>query len=352
MIIMQKPLRYIAQHLKNIILSEMLGVYEAKPMFTDVFSNETIQNGINAHRGFLHKLCNYLFINGDKHDKPKKIAHPFSDRVSLPSNYPFLKYIENVLVGIAVNGELNISNDVLMVDSVKFRTDLAKIPIIKVAECMGCLSDNGFCFSRIDLTGSKVNFTSEIFEVSYPENPALLTGIKIMSKAKFIFEGTGIYGILLRCDYRAVLRDELKSSCFLKDMIRPLPIENQEYILELHNRYLSTGFQCTVNIVDELCIRFFYLYKRKEIWSIIISANNGYELAVRSKHTDEYDGIVEKFHPYLRDKISKGYGCDKKREPNSYCQGGCKGYRISLTDSLSHISNDLVTWIDNELLFV
>ena len=349
---MQKPLSDIVRHLKNIILSEMSDTHEVKPMFSDVFSNEDIRKGVNAHREFLHKLCDYLSINGDKHDKPKKIAHPFSDRVSLPSNYPFLKNIENVLACIAVHGDLNKSNNALMVDSVKFRADLAKIPIVKVVECMCCLSDIGFCISGIDFTGSKVDFVSDIFEVSYPENPALLTGIKIMTRAKFEFEGTGMYGILLRCDYRLIIRDEVKLSCFLKDMIRTLPTENQKYILELHNKYLDAGFQCEVSIVDELCIRFFYLYKRKEIWSIIISANNGYELAVRAKHTNMYAVTVEKFHPYLREKISKGYGCDKKRDPNSYCQGGCKGYRISLIDSLNYLSNDLVTWIDNELLFV
>jgi len=349
---MQKPLRDIARHLKTIILSEMPGIYGVKQMFTDISNDEGIRKGVNAHREFLHKLCDYLSINGDKYDKPKKFAHPFSDRVSLPSNYPFLKNIENVLVCMAINGELNKNGDLLMVDGTKFSARLAKIPAVKVIECINCLTDNGFCISGIDLADKKVNFANKLFEISYPENPAVLMGIKVMAKAKCEFEGTGIYGIFLRCDYRFLVRDEIESVCFLKDMIRALPIENQEYILKLHNVYLDAGFQCTVSIVDELCIRFFYLYKRKEVWSIIISVNNGYELAIRAEHTNEYANIIEKFHPYLQEKISKGYGCDKKRDPSSYCQGGCKGYRISLTNSLNHLSNDLVTWIDNELLFV
>lgn len=349
---MQKPLRDIARHLKNIMLSKMTGTHEVKPTFADMFSNESIRKGINAHWEFMNRLCDDLSINGDKYDKPKRIAHPFSDRVSLPSNYPFLKNIENVLIAIAIKGKINKSGDSLIVDSAKFRADLAKIPTAKVSECMSCLTDNGFCFSGIDLTNSKAAFDSEVFEVSYPENPAVLTGIKVMTQAKCEFEGTGMYGVLLRCDYRLVVRDEMDSGCFLRDMIRILPIENQEYLLKLHNKYLNAGFQCTVSIVDELCIRFFYMYKRKEIWSIIVSANNGYELAVRAKHTDEYADKVENFHPYLRGKIGKGYGCDKKRDPNSYCQGGCKGYRISLTDSLNHLRTDLITWIDNEMLFM
>ena len=349
---MQKPLREIAQHLKDILLLEMPDIYEAKPMFTDIFSNEDIRKGINAYRCFLNRLCDYLSVNGNKYDKPKKIAHPFSDRVSLPANYPFLKNIETVLAGIAVHGELNKSNDLLTVDGAKFRADLAKIPKVKVIECMRCLSDNGFCISGIDLADPKASLDNEAFEVSYPENPLVLTGMKVMAKAKIEFEGTGIYGILLRCDYRLVLRNEIEPGCFLKSMIRTLPVENQEAILELHNKYLAAGFHCTVSIVDELCIRFFYMYKRKEIWSIIISPNNGYELAVRAKHTNKYADVVEALHPCLREKIGKGYGCDKKRNPNSYCQGGCKGYRISLTDSLTHFGNDVATWIDNEILFV
>jgi len=349
---MQKPLREIVQHLKNNVLLEMPDTYEAKPMFANAFSNEEIRNGINAYRAFLQKLCDYLFINGDKYDKPKKIAHPFSDRVSLPTNYPFLHNIENVLAGIAVHGELNKGSDLMIVDGAGFRADLSKVPKAKVIECMCCLADNGFCISGIDFLDPKADLDNELFEVSYPENSAVLAGIKIMAKAKMELEGTGIYGILLRCDYRFVMRDEMESSWFLKNMIRTLPTENQKFILELHNKCLNAGFQCTVSIADALCIRFIYLYKRKEIWSIIISPNKGYELAVRAKHTNEYTGIVEKWHPYLRKKISKGYGCDKKRDPNSYCQGGCKGYRISLTASLNDLCNDLVTWIDNELLFV
>jgi len=76
-IVMQKPLREIAQHLKKIILSEMPDTYEAKPMFTDIFNNENIRKGINAHRDFLNKLCDYLSVNGDKYDKPKKNSTSF-----------------------------------------------------------------------------------------------------------------------------------------------------------------------------------------------------------------------------------------------------------------------------------
>nr|WP_308628671.1 hypothetical protein [uncultured Eisenbergiella sp.] len=347
---MQKPLRDIAGHLKNIVLSEIPESYPIKSIFTSISDEESIRKGVFAFRDFLYRLCDYLIINGDLFDKPKKIAHPFSDRVSLPSNYPFLHNMENVLESIGIHGRLNESSDLLAVDGDQFRADMAKTPTVRVIDCLRCLANNGFCISGINLIEDKVNMTDvETLVVSYPENSAILIGIKVMAQAKEEFEGTGLYGVILRCDYRVIANEELDSIYFLQDMAKPLPVENQKFIMKMHHKYMDDGFQCAVNIVDEMCIRFFYLYNRKEIWSIIISANNGYEIAIRAKHTDEYADIIKQFHPYLQEKISKGYGCDKKRDPNSYCQGGCKGFRISLTDSIISLGRDIETWIDAEL---
>jgi hypothetical protein len=350
---MQKPLRDIARHLKNIILSEIPDSYAIKPMFTSISDDESIRRGVIALRDFLYRLCDYLTINGDLYDKPKKIAHPFSDRISLLSNYPFLRNIENVLISIGNNGDLNESGDLLSVGGVQFCAYLDKTPDIKIIECLRCLADNGFIISGIGLTEKKVHLSDiKNLEISYPDNPAILTGLKVMAKAKEEFERTDIYGIFLRCDYRLIANEEIESIRFLKDMVKPLPVENQEFILKLHQKYLDDGLQCTVSIVDDTCIRFYYLYKRNEIWSIIISPNNGYELAIRAKNTHQYTNVVKQLHPYLQEKINKGYGCDKKRDPNSYCQGGCKGYRISLTDSIHDMKKDVITWINNELMYL
>ena len=346
---MQKPLRDIARHLKNIILSEIPDTYAIKPMFKDVFDEESIRKGVIVLRDFLFRFCDYLIINGDLYDKPKKIAHPFSDRVSLSANYPFLRNINDVLISIGINGDLNKSCDLLTVDGNQFRAHLAKTPAVKIIECLHCLTDNGFCISGIDLTEKKVNLSdTKMIGVSYPDNPSILTGIKVMAKAREEFEGTDLYGIFLRCDYRVIIDEDIESIYFLKDMTKLLPLENQEFILKLYQKYLEDGFQCTSSIVDDTCIRFYFLYKRKEIWSIIISPNNGYELAIRAKNTHQYADVVKQLHPYLQEKINKGYGCDKKRDPNSYCQGGCKGFRISLTDSIIDMKKDIITWIDKE----
>ena len=350
---MQKSLCEIAGHLKNIILSDIPDVYAIKTMFTNVFDEESIQKGIIAYRDFLYRFCDYLIVRGDLHDKPKKIAHPFSDRVSLPSNYPFLHNMESVLACIGVRGRLNHNFNVLTVDGSLLKSDLGKAPVVKVIECFRCLMDNGFHISGIDLTENKVNLRDLItMEISYPENSAVLTGLQVMAKAREAYEGTGLYGVILRCDYRVIANDEPDSLRFLRDMLKAIPAGNRDFVLRMHQKYLDDGFQCTVNVVDEMCVRFFYLYKRKEVWSIIISANNGYELAIRAKHTDKYTNIVKQLHPSLQEKISKGYGCDKKRDPNSYCQGGCKGFRVSLIDSMMDISQDMFTWIDAESAYL
>jgi len=348
---MQKSLREIARYLKNIIPSEIPETYTIKPMFKNISDEENIRKGIIVFRGFLYRLCDYLIVNDNLYDKPKKIAHPFSDRVSLSANYPFLRNMSEVMISIGINGELNKSGDLLTVDGNQFRIHLAKTPVVKIIECLRCLVDNGLCISGVDLIEKKVNLSEfKMLEVSYPDAPSILTGIKVMAKAKEEFEGTDLYGIFLRCDYRVIMDEDIESICFLKNMAKPLPLENQEFILKLHQKYLDEGFQCKVSIVDDTCIRFYYLYKRKEIWSIIISPNNGYELAIRAKNTHRYTDVVKQLHPYLQEKINKGYGCDKKRDPNSYCQGGCKGFRISLTDSISDMKKDIITWIDNEFL--
>ena len=349
---MQKPLTEIAQHLTKIILSDMLNTYIFIPMFEEEFRRENIQKGIHAHRKFLLELYDYLTINGDKFDKPKKIAHPFADRVSLLTNYPFLRNMENVLTAIADLGEFDDNNTTLTINTNYFRTIMEKTPMAKIAECIGCLREIGFHITGIDLSNPVRFFPKETFQMTHTNISSIFIGFKIMTKAKRIYEGKDIYGIFLRCDYRFIVNEEIDTGMFLKDMMRSLPQENQEYINRMHHKYIAAGFTCKISIVDEMCLRFFYIIKSKEVWSIIVSANNGFELAVRAKHTDSYPEIVSSLHPYLQEKIKKGYGCDKKRNPNSYCQGGCKGYRISLTESLDTLQTDLMIWIDNELLFI
>ena len=74
----------------------------------------------------------------------------------------------------------------------------------------------------------------------------------------------------------------------------------------------------------------------------------GYCIFVRTKKTDKYSDVIEKFPLYLQEKIAQGYGCDRKLR-NERCQGGCQGIRIPLDDSLIEMKQDIEIWLDNEL---
>jgi len=51
---------------------------------------------------------------------------------------------------------------------------------------------------------------------------------------------------------------------------------------------------------------------------------------------------------YLRGKISRRYGREKKRfgEP---CQKGCHGFNFLVNDSILDIGSDIEVWLDKEV---
>ena len=92
-----------------------------------------------------------------------------------------------------------------------------------------------------------------------------------------------------------------------------------------------------------------YCYKRKDLWGINASLNNGYHINVKPTKTDEYTDTIKTFSPILQELIVKGYGCGRKREIIGHCDGGCRGIPISLNDSVLSLRNDIVTWFDQEV---
>ena len=88
------------------------------------------------------------------------------------------------------------------------------------------------------------------------------------------------------------------------------------------------------------------LYK-KRIWEISISAKHGYCLVVRSKKTNMYSDFIETLPLPLKEKISNGYGCDRKLHKQP-CQGGCEGIRFPLDDSFLSSADHIIRWIEKE----
>lgn len=355
----------MAKHLKNVITQEIPEIYAINPMFENISSEEEIREGVLAFRNFLYQLCDVLLVEGDSYDNHKKNAHAFDDRVTISVYFPFLHNVKCLLLNIGFHGVLTKSAGSLTVSNNIFNT---KIPVSKSIECLRFLTDCGIVIDGIDLN-EKITDLSKVerINISYPDNPAMLTGLKVMAIAEIELdkivnklEGNKLStisycrfsDILLRCDYRVLKNNKTDNVIsILKDTMNPLSANVQDFILQLHQRYLDKGLKCNVEIKD-LWIKIKYSYKSKEIWGINVSLNNGYQINIKAKNTHKYADTIEKFPSFIREMIEKGYGCGIKRGISDHCNGGCQGFRFSLDDSIIDIRSAIETWLDTELLFV
>jgi len=351
---MRKTLKDMAQYLKKLIPAEIPKVYAINPIFEKIADEKYIRKGILAFRDFLCRLCDRLIIEGDSYDKPKKDAHALADNTSIPINYPFLSNIRAILSNIGSNGVLSENSDSLLLNGNQSPAAGGnifnlKLPDSKIAECLRFLTACGICIDGMDLSAKKTDISKlESLVISYPDNPAMLTGLKVLTIAQSELHTCGGEDVLLRCDYRALNTNAVEAVCFLKDTIRSLSIDIQNFILQLHQRCLDKGLKCVAEIMN-FYIRFKYFYKSKELWRLNVSLNNGYNISIKANNTYQYADTIEKFPVCLQKKIAKGYGCGKKRGLTDSCDGGCRGFRIPLDDSIIEISGDIETWFDMEL---
>jgi hypothetical protein len=357
---MQKTLKDMAKHLKNVITSEIPETYAINPMFENISNEEDIRQGVLAFRNFLYQLCDILIVEGDSYDNHKKNAHEFDDRVTISVYFPFLHNVKCLLLNIGYYGVLTESARSLTVGNNIFNT---KIPPSKSIECLRFLTDCGILIDGIDLNEKKLDLSKAgRIIISYPDNPSMLTGLKVMAIAEIEFDKSMVNksntisycrfsDILLRCDYRVLKNDETDVISLLKDTMKPLSANVQDFILQLHQRYLNKGLKCNMEIKD-LWIKIKYSYKSKEIWGINVSLNNGYQINIKAKNTHKYADTIEKFPSFIQEMIEKGYGCGIKRGISDHCNGGCQGFRFSLDDSIIDIRNAIETWLDTELSFV
>lgn len=153
--------------------------------------------------------------------------------------------------------------------------------------------------------------------------------------------------VFLRCDYRVLKKDKSDVLSIVQDTLKPLSVDVQAFILKLHQRYVDKGLNCVVE-VKGFHIYIKYVYKRKDLWGINASLNNGYHINVKSTKTHDYSDAIKTFHPSLQELIAKGYGCGRKREVG-HCDGGCRGLPISLDESVLDLREDIETWLDLEV---
>ena len=179
----------------------------------------------------------------------------------------------------------------------------------------------------------------------------MLLGLKVLATAGCELKVSGDEHYLLQCDYRIIKNDIVDTVSFLVDSLKPLSVDVQKFVLQLHQRFMDKKLKCVVSKMN-LYIRFIYSYKVKEVIRLNVSLNNGYDIGIRAKNAHKYTDTIEKFPVWLQEKIRKGYGCGKKLGLTASCNGGCRGIRIPLDESLIDARDDIETWFDLELSFL
>lgn len=352
---LQKPISEHSIYVRNLIPANISENYSINPMFENIAKEDDIRKGIVAFRDFLYLFCDRLITDGYLYTKPKKTKNP--------ADYDFLHNINNMLIYIGNNGEFNEKKDTLLITKIPLFADInPKISTVKQIETLKFLSLCGFVFNDIDLQSKKSNIENiQVLEILYPANPTMLIGLKVLSMADIELRSRRYSNDdnLLRCDYRLIKSEDTDMLEILEDFLYPLPEDIQTFAIELHKKYIGIGMTC-IKLSDN-AIHFAYAYTKNSkrnlserdiyqmrTWEFYLSVKHGYCIFVRSKKTDKYEEVIERFNSSLQEKIAKGYGCDRKLR-NEICQGGCQGIKLPLDKSIFEIKEDINIWIDSEL---
>lgn len=342
---MRKTLSDVARYLKEIMVPETEEAYAIDPAYTAVSTEENIRAGVRALRGFLARLYDALIAGGDAYDNSKKVAHAYENRTSLSVYYPFLHNVGTLLINIGYHGVLAGGAQSIACDDRLFNK---KLSVPKNLECLRFLMACGIRVEGIDVNDRKQSLAdNHAIRIAYPDDPAMLIGLKALSIAEVDHRNLDNQDVLLRCDHRALKTEATDAVSIVRDMIRPLPADIQAFVLQLHQRYLDQGLSCVVETKGfHTYVK--YGYRRKDVWGLNASLSNGYHINVKAVKTDEYADAIQSFPPALQDLIAKGYGCGRKRDIGR-CDGGCRGMPIPLDDAALGMREDIVTWFDLEV---
>jgi hypothetical protein len=342
---MRKTLQDVANYLKEIMVPETNEAYAINPVYTIDSPEENIREGILAFRAFLVRLYDVLYDQGDVYDNSNKVAHEYENRTTLSVYYPFLHNVSIILMKIGYYGESVDDAQSLVCGNDIFNR---KLSVSKNLECLRFLADCGICIDGIDINDKKQDLSDiKIIKITYLDNSTMLTGLKVMAIAELDHRTLVNQDVFLRCDYRVLKKNETDVLSIVQDTIKPLSADIQNFILQLHKRYIDKGLTCIVE-VKGFHIYMKYCYKRKDVWGVNASLNNGYHINVKPTKMHEYTDTIQTFPPILQELIEKGYGCGRKREIG-HCDGGCRGIPISLDNSVMDIREDIEIWFDQEV---
>jgi len=355
---MQKTIGDLAKFLKQLLPVNIPEAYTINSMFRDISDEEDIRNGVLAFRDFLYRFCDCLIADDSLCSVPKKGKQHSSDSTTLTVEFPFINNIRSILVNIGHHGILSEKGDSLLVNdwgmlSAKKslnKNSTAKIPAPQMIKSMRFLTECGIDFDGIDLSMKKPDISKvEAIRITYPDRPIMLTGWKALTIAQEELSASKHDDTLLQCNYRMLKDEDTEDTSILKEFVYPLSTPVQEFISKFHQHYLDLGMKCNVG-VSTLSVQFVYSYKGKAIWRFSTSLNNGYRIILKTKNTSKYADVIENFPEFLQEKISEGYGCDRKK--GRECQKGCAGFCFSLDESVLDIGQYLEKWLDSELLSI
>ncbi|MCL2189660.1 MAG: hypothetical protein FWC16_11855 [Defluviitaleaceae bacterium] len=170
--------------------------------FTQVTHEENIRTGLLALVEFMHLFYETLAQNSTQYEKPRtpsRIGKP----ASLAVDFPFLYHAKSVLLNIGYHSTL--SDDALFFHGLKTLTPIiccegmeatSKISLPKLMGIIHFLGDCGFYFEGLE--------ANCLIEVTYPDNPNVLIGLKIMARAQRDLKWKTKDEVFLRCNFHAL----------------------------------------------------------------------------------------------------------------------------------------------------
>jgi len=365
--------------------------YAINPIYKSIADEKSIRSGVLAFRGFLSQFFDYIVANANLHDKPKPNANRVWGGINFTMDYPFLRDMSAVLMNIGINGEFNTNGDALVLSGDELQGVLKKAKVSTAAVYLQYLTDCGIEFLGIDLDAEKPKIPKgSTLEVSYPDNTAMLIGLKIMANAQLEINkkrfkaGTWacvntIDNIFLRCDHSALGGEQTELIALINNFIKPFPTKTQELVLKLHLRLLSSGFKCetTTGRNSAIGLYLLYAYKKKPkfvmhaSWVIGITPNNC-GIMIDAKNASKYPDIVESFPSDLLALIKTGTGCSHKPAPEHFplettvykfiiegkeyvkCSSLCSNneFWIPLTDLTNEKILVIEDWVNKELSYL
>ncbi|MDR0325327.1 MAG: hypothetical protein LBI19_04430 [Oscillospiraceae bacterium] len=343
---MYTPIKDMAKSMKAWI-PDIPAAYSVKPEFWGIADEESIRNGVLAFRDFMLLLYDRLMTDGNLYDKPPKEEGHVSR--AFEATYPFLNHLRSVLVNMVYQGSLSAQTLYVNWESLVHILgprgewmSKAKISGPKLIEVLRFLTRCGVHVSGIDLDAKKSNLSqAKTLVITVPDNPAVLTGMKVMATAHKRFDDKDYNDVLLRCDYRILKAEKTDVMEFLKEFANPLPEKARDFALSLHRRYIEQSLR--YRAIIGLGHRFLYFHKNTELFSL----ESG-RILIKAKKIQQDPDIIRSFALPLQEKINKGYGCEKKLY-GLPCQHGCHGYSFPLDESILDLSKDIETWLDYEV---